>query len=305
MVTELDHIMPCTPPTVSQTVSSRAPTSTIVQLLYAAAPSVTFPSLIGHMCETLCGTMGMNARLAVMNGKVAHLEMTHHRLTIALHHNVPGAAACCLTLAIGPNPQSKPTEQTQKLNNAQIIAHQTAIASKLTEAITNRLPADQTLWHITPYILTSALLEDMLTHLPSTLPGPNDTDDKVNLSRVLDQVQITLSGTDVARPNAAPNMPPHQQSADIGFSRRWPAGQLAMGSAAQRKRPRSTPVPPHQMDTIAPAANDTPSLPMPDHTGLLRAHTALHHGKTRSATRLILSAGHASQRVVAFLSHAC
>ncbi|WP_133065051.1 hypothetical protein [Flavimaricola marinus] len=277
-----------------------APTSTIVQLLYADAPPISFPSLLGHLCETLCSRMGQKARLAVVNDDTAHLDMTHHRLTIALHVDLPGAAKTCLTLGIGPRPQAP--EHEHDLNDAQNIAYQTDIARKLSDVITSRLPADQVLWHIAPRTLTSAMIEDLLEHLPHSLPKPSDnSSDMVDLSRVMDQVQVTLSGRKPARAKA----PVRQHGNLPGFSGRVSAGQMAVGTRAVQERRRSNIATLRPMAPIAPPANDIPAVPQPNEKGLLRAHSALHHGRTRPATRLILSAGQSSERVIAFLSHAC
>jgi hypothetical protein len=309
MVFHLDHRMTCS--------AANAPTSTIVQLLYAAVPPIRFPGLLGHLCETLCGTLGYQARLIFVGEGTAHLDLGQHRLTLGLHRDLPGAARQCVTLGIGPQPKAGAAPV-----GTEALAFQTEIARKLSEAITRRLPADQILWHIAPQPLTAGLIDALIDRLPPSLPRPGDSsDDRVDLSRVMEQVQVTLSGKSSPRPRpAAQGNPatvmafPRSAKADLpkttaarltppGPSGLWP-GRRQTGAAARRTASATllafVPRP-----TVTAPANDTPALPRPDQTGRLKTLIALDHGQSRAATRLILTAGKSAARVEASLSQAC
>jgi hypothetical protein len=302
-----------------------------VQLLYAAQPHIRFAPLLGHLCEVLGRSLDLTVRLSGIADDTATMELGDHRLLVRLDRAPPGAAATCLTFGIGPQPCTPDQGPgvmiplSTSLSMPLMMARQTDIARKLTEAVTRRMPADQVLWHIAPLALTTALIDDLTARLPQTLPQTSSrtssqagldaaaADDRVDLLRVMEQVQITLGAKSTPRPRLSQaGQRPKGSGRVITGAPLWltatilapaPVPALACGPAFG---PALGPV----LGRILPIpANDTPALPRPDAAGRLRIHHALEGSrigsKTRDLTRLILTMSRSAARVEAWVARAC
>ncbi len=147
--------------------------STIAQMLFVDPLQINFARLVGDLDVALSRLLGENRVLTWDCEDVAMFDLPGTRVLLALSEAPRSGLAGCLTLAIGPAPQTC---------LAAHIPNHANLCSRLVERVQGRLHAAAILWHDCAGVVTPDLIDALTEALPS-MPGTLDTEDPIHIER--------------------------------------------------------------------------------------------------------------------------
>ncbi|MDG1118118.1 MAG: hypothetical protein P8N72_13515 [Flavimaricola sp.] len=269
------------------------PTSTIVQLLYAGPQSIDFSWLLSELHEALTEYMATEQQFDLVRNDLAFLDTPTGRLTLSLQTGLKGTHTTCLTLGVGNGPADS------GLGPVGIAGQQTVMARRLTQAICETVPVDQTLWHIVPQVVTADIIDTLAQKLPEIAPRQVESSEPHELPRILRQVEETLKARAEGHPEGEAD-PDDSRSLMARLGLTGGRGQVETLVEVDDALPA---VGPAQQDPSLRPANDIPQVPACDLTELQQVRQALYGYATAKdrrhvSVRMGLGASHSSNLVI-------
>jgi hypothetical protein len=251
-------------------------TSTIVQLLYAGPRSIDFSWLLSTLREALRDYVATKQQFDLFGNDLAFMDMPTGRLTLSLQTGLQGKYATSLTLGIGrviaPKGQAQNELSEGDHEHRDVAGEQTILARRLTKAICETIPADQTLWHIVPQVDTADIINTLVQQLPEIAPPQVEPSEPRELPRILRQVEETLKARAEGLPEGEADQDDSRSiMARVGLRRG--SGKVEAFAKIGKARPTAGPAP---QDPALRPANDIPQVPACDLTEPQQVRQALY-----------------------------
>lgn len=221
--------------------------STLAQLLFAAPPEINFAHVVAELDQALADHPSDRRDLRWDNDDLAVFTLDGLRVVLAYSDDLPGAHAACLTLGLGPHPDTP-------ANGPEAEAIDT-LRRQLADRLSRRYRVDEVLWHETDRALTPDLIEDLLARL-SEPPPLTELPVGEDIDRLLARMAAEMNSRDTPPP--------------MNFAR--PDADSELGPTVRH-------VP------VAPPANRVPDLPRPKDAELDRIREALYAEDPTAARR--------------------
>ena len=242
--------------------------STIAQLLYPSEQALDFARIVAELGKVLTHLRGDAVQVSWDCDDLVAFDMPETRILLAWSELNAAGLAGCLTVSVGPGPQSalRTFESEHDL-----------LCSRLVERIQNRYFPLATIWHQVEGSISAELVDDLIDGLPdvsSALPPVASILDAISKtdrpstgqpgSPVIPQPDAALAGMPKLAPPVAP-MPP------AGAPTRFRAVRAGSALFKTRTLLRIKPA-----SRVLVAANDQPDLPQPQNAELARLRSALY-----------------------------
>ena len=212
---------------------SSTPPSTIAQLLFVSLPSKPFATLVRDLDAALA-RIGGDRQTTWDHDDMVFMDMDGTRVGLSFVDDLDNGFAACLTITVGPSPDSEVVTDPQR-------------HASLCERIANRaaqsLSADQVLWHRVTEPVTVDLVDSLIDALPAAerkpVPPEPVTEDLVE--RLLHRHPFPEKTAQVARKaalrtNAAnPPMPEAVPEAEVVSAARKPAEAASSATVTPTK----------------------------------------------------------------------